>query len=370
LPSSTTPGTHTIYFRSTDKAGNTETTKSITVVVGKTTLTYNGDTNGVYSDAVSLKATLIEVASGLPIQGKTITFTIGTQSTTGTTDSSGIAATSLVLNQPANGPGVTASFAGDSSFQGSSDGKSFTINKETVAITYTGDTFVFTAGPTITTAPIRLSAHLDQLDSALGDLTKAKVTFEVIPAGGSTIVVANIPVSAAGDALTTASVPVGDYSVKVTISVGNTYWTQDPYGDGILDVVLGSNEQRVTGGGWIPDSRSANGKDNFGFTVNYNNQVKSNSWAKGGLSFTSTNTAYFTAKATLSKIDRATGQVISSDGSYTFAVNIKDGDLMNPRTADTFAVTIFDSNGNIWIQLGTAPSPITLGGGNIVVHAK
>jgi hypothetical protein len=295
-----------------------------------------------------------------------------------------------VLNQPANGPGVTASFAGDSSFQGSSDGKSFTINKETVAITYTGDTFVFTAGPTITTAPIRLSAHLDQLDSALGDLTKAKVTFEVIPAGGSTIVVANIPVSAAGDALTTASVPVGDYSVKVTISVGNTYWTQDPYGDGILDVVLGSNEQRVTGGGWIPDSRSANGKDNFGFTVNYNKngapkgnflfmfrgtdgynyQVKSNSWAKGGLSFTSTNTAYFTAKATLSKIDRATGQVISSDGSYTFAVNIKDGDLMNPRTADTFAVTIFDSNGNIWIQLGTAPSPITLGGGNIVVHAK
>ena len=102
----------------------------------------------------------------------------------------------------------------------------------------------------------------------------------------------------------------------------------------------------------------------------YNYQLKSNSWAKGGLSFTSDNTAYFTAKATLSKIDRITGQVISSDGSYTFVVNIKDGDLVNPKTTDTIAITIFDSGNNIWKQVGTAGGPITLGGGNIVVHSK
>jgi hypothetical protein len=268
-----------------------------------------------------------------------------------------------------------------------------TVTRENVAIAYTGYNFVFTAGPTISTAPISLSAKLTQeADGYLGDLGKAKVTFELTPAGGgSTITVPNIPVSATGDALTTKQVPVGDYSVKVTISSGNLYWTQNPYGEGILDVVLGSTDQRVTGGGWIADAASFNGKDNFGFTVNYmktgapkgnllymfrgtdgyNYQLKSNSWAKGGLSFSQDGkTAYFTAKATLSKIDRATGQVVSSDGSYTFVVNIKDGDLTNPKTADTFAITIFDSSNNVWKQLGTASSQITIGGGNIVVHSK
>jgi hypothetical protein len=267
-----------------------------------------------------------------------------------------------------------------------------TVSKENVGIEYTGDSFVFTAGPAITSAPIRLSAKLtEEADGYPGDLTKAKVTFELTPAGGgSTITVANIPVSATGDALTTKTVPVGDYSVKVTISSGNLYWTQNPYGEGLLDVVLGSLDQRVTGGGWIPDAKSANGKDNFGFTVNYNKngapkgnflymfrgtdgynyQLKSNSWAKGGLSFTSDNTAYFTAKATLTKIDRATGAVVSSEGSYSFAVSIKDGDLMKPTTKDTFAITIFDSSNNVWKQVGTAASPITLGGGNVVVHSK
>lgn len=263
-----------------------------------------------------------------------------------------------------------------------------TVAKENVAISYTGDTFVTTAGPTITTAPVKLSANLIQeADSYPGDLTKAKVTFELAPVGGgSVITVANIPVSAAGDALTTANVPVGDYSVKVTISLSNLYWTQSPYGDGSLHVEAGTTDQRVTGGGWIADAKSANGKDNFGFTVNYNKngapkgnflfmfrgtdgynyQLKSNSWAKGGLSFTSDNTAYFTAKATLTEIDRATGAVVSSDGSYTFAVNIKDGGLTKPTTADTFTITIFDSSNNIWKQIGTS----TLGGGNVVVHSK
>ena len=348
-----------------------------------------------YSDPITLTATVSPITSGdQKLAGSVEFFISGVSVGSQLIDESGVAKLSGIPNSRAAGSyDARAVFTSENSnFAGSEGTGTLSVTKESTGIEYTGDTAVFTAGPTINNAPIRLSAKLTQeADYYPGDLTLAKVTFELTPAGGgSTITVANIPVSAAGDALTTASVPVGDYSVKVTISVGNMYWTQDPYGDGILDVVLGSNEQRVTGGGWIPDSKSANGKDNFGFTVNYNKngapkgnflfmfrgtdgynyQVKSKSWAKGGLSFTSTNTAYFTAKATLSKIDRATGQVISSDGSYTFAVNILDGDLMNPRTTDTFAVTIFDSTGNIWMQLGTGPGQITLGGGNIVVHSK
>jgi hypothetical protein len=105
-------------------------------------------------------------------------------------------------------------------------------------------------------------------------------------------------------------------------------------------------------------------------TDGYNYKLKSNSWAKGGLSFNGINGAYFTAKATLEKIDRTTGIVVSSDGSYTFGVNIKDGDLTAPKTTDTFAITIFDSAGNVWKQLGTAATQVTLGGGNVFVKSK
>jgi len=388
-------GSHTLYYYAVDNAGNIEGTQSENIVVGATSLKLlkvpvpSGTTPGQYSDPATVSAKLTDLATGLPISGKSILFTIGTQTATANTDGSGVASTTITLTQPSGSYTVSSSFTGDDNYQSSSDSKSFTINKEDAAITYNGDTFVFTAGSTITTAPIRLSAHLDQLDSELGDLTKAKVTFELTPAGGGpTITVANIPVSAAGDALTTINVAVGDYAIKVIISSGNQYWIQNPYGEGILNVVLGSNEQRVTGGGWIPDALSANGRDNFGFTVNYNKngapkgnflfmfrgtdgynyQLKSNSWAKGGLSFTETNTAFFTAKATLSKIDRVTGTVVSSDGSYTFIVNIKDLDMnVKPvKTPDTFAITIFDSSNNIWKQIGTT----TLGGGNIVVHSK
>jgi len=350
-----------------------------------------------YSDPITLTATVSPITSGDQKLTGSVEFfisdvSVGSQSI----DESGVAKLSGILNSRAAGSyDVRAVFASkNSNFAGSEGTGTLSVTKESTKIEYTGDTSVFTAGPTINKAPIRLSAKLTQEDDHYpGDLTLAKVTFELTSGagGGSTIAVANIPVSATGDALTTTEqVPVGDYYVKVTISSGNSYWTQSEIGAGILDIVVGSNEQRVTGGGWIPDSKSANGKDNFGFTVNYNKngapkgnflfmlrgadgynyQVKSNSWAKGGLSFTSANTAYFTAKCTIQKIDRTTGIAESLGGDYTFVVNIKDGDLMNPKTLDTFTVTIFDSSNNIWKQVGTASSQITLGGGNIVVHSK
>jgi len=392
-------GAHTLYSHAVDKAGNVEAEQHVDIVVGATTLKLlkvsvpSGTTPNQYSDPATVSAILTDVASGSQISGKTITFTIGTQTATATTGTDGVATTTITLTQPAGAYTVSAAFAGDSNYQSSSDSKPFTINKENVAITYTGDFFFTTAGPTITSAPVQLSAKLTQEDdSYLGDLTKAQVTFVLTPNTGSPITVANIPVSAAGDVLTTTYVPIGEYAVKIIISSGNLYWTQNPEGTGSLHVEAGSNDQRVTGGGWIADSSSANGKDNFGFTVNYNKngapkgnflfmfrgtdgydyQLKSNSWAKGGLSFTSPNTAYFTGKATLSKINQTTGEVVWSDGSYTFAVNIQDLDFnVKPiKMPDTFAITIFDSSNKIWKQVGKPTSPITLGGGNIVVHSK
>ena len=358
-------------------------------------LTYTGDTSGQYSDPVTVSATLTDGVNGIP--GKGITFTIGTQSKTAITDSNGIASTIIILNQPAGTYTVTAKYVGPSIFPTLSDGKGFTIIKENVAITYTGDTLIFTAGQTISTASVNLAAHLVQeADGYPGDLTLAKVTFALFKSsntGGTPDLTFYADVSASGDASTTESISTDVWTVIVTIKSGNLYWTQNPEGLGILVVSLPGLS--ATGGGWIPDSTSANGKVNFGFMVMYNKNaapkgnfvcvfrgtdgydyiVKSNSWQGGGLSFTGTNKAYFTGKCNVQKIDRATGlpDPTWSSGGFKFAVDITDGDSGSPqntRTTDTIAITVFYSTNAIFRQIGTSTVQIPLGGGNIVVHSK
>jgi hypothetical protein len=369
---------------------------SITGNYGATVLTYTGDVSGEYSDPVTVSATLKYDSTGVP--GVTITFTIGTQSATATTNSAGLASTSIILTQPAGNYKVNATCAGAS---GTTlfDEKDFTIDKEIVTIIYTGDTFVWTAGPTITTAPVRLSANLTQEDAYLGDLTKARVRFELFKSTnmGTTpdIIVGNIPVSASGDgsigvALTTRTLAIDVWTIIVKIEPTNAYWTQDDVGEGLLTIDAGTAEQKVTGGGWIPDAESMNGKDNFGFVVTYLKNgapkgnfvfmfkssdgytyvVKSNSWSKGGLSFSSINKAFFTGKCNIFRIDRATGEVTTYMSCCKFAVDITDGDLVTPRVTDTIAITIFGSGGSIWKQMGTFSGQIPLGGGNLVVHSK
>jgi len=390
-PTSGQIGSHTFTVRVTDNGSpNLYDEEEIKVTVGKraTTLVYSGDASEQYSDAATVTATLTDSLSGNGLGSKTITFTIGSQSNTAPTDGSGVATTSITLTQPAGSYTVESVFAEDDLYLASSDSDPFTINKETVTITYTGDTMVWTAGPTISSAPVRLSASLTQeSDGYPGDLTLAKVRFVLVPVGGgASITVPNVVVNSLGEALTTVNVPVGNWFITVTIETANQYWTQSEAGMGTLTVDSGAGSRMVTGGGWIPDAQSANGKGNFGFTVNYqkkanpkgnfmylfrgtdgyNYLIKSNSWQDGGLSFTSTNTAFFTGRCTIQKINRATGLVEASWGNYRFTVEIKDDGQRTPK-ADTFALKVWDpTSGTIWKQIG----PSILGGGNIVVHSK
>lgn len=276
-----------------------------------------------------------------------------------------------------------------------------TVNKETAETTYTGDMGVITAGPTITTATVRLAAHLTQdPDGAPGDITLARVTFEIFKATNMTntpdMTVTNVPVDSNGDALVLLpGVAADTYVVKVKIDATNGYWTADPVGLGTINVAVGTNDQRAAGGGWIPDGGSANGKGNFGFTVRndkgspkgnsiyifrgtdgFNYIVKGTSWQGGFLNFstepsTSTlNRASFAGKCTVQKIDRATGAVVASFGNYSFTVDVRDGDLLTPPQGDAYAITILDNNGVIWRRVGTNTSLIPLGGGNVNVKAR
>ena len=276
-----------------------------------------------------------------------------------------------------------------------------TVNKENAETVYTGDMSVVTAGPTVTTGTVRLGAHLIQdADGAPGDITLAKVTFELFKSSNMSntpdMTAANVPVDSNGDALTFLSgVAADSYVVKVKIPTTNGYWTANPVGLGTINVAIGSNDQQTSGGGWVPDSGSANGKGNFGFTVRndkgtpkgnsiyvfrgtdgFNYVVKNNAWQGGFLNFstepgTSTlNRTSFKGKCVVQKIDPSTGLVVQSFGNFTFTVDGRDGDLLTPRQFDAYAITILDNNGLIWRRVGMNNALLPLGGGNVMVKAR
>src|SRR6185369_13417750 len=253
---------------------------------------------------------------------------------------------------------------------------------------------------TITTATVRLAAHLTQdADGAPGDISLAKVRFEIFKSSNMTpvpdFVVGNVPVDANGDAVAFLPGLAADtYVVQVKIEPTNGYWTGDT-GLATLNVAVGTNETQTNGGGWVPDSGSANGRANFGFSVKgsngspkgnsififrgtdgFNYIVKSTSCAGGFLNFSTEpstsvlNRTSFKGKCVVQKVDRTTGAVVASFGNFSFTVDARDGDLLTPRSYDAYAITILDSNGVIWRRVGTNTALLPLGGGNVLVKAK
>ena len=183
--------------------------------------------------------------------------------------------------------------------------------------------------------------------------------------------------------------------MQVKIEAANGYWTADPIGLGTINVAIGTNETQTNGGGWVPDTGSATGKANFGFSVKgdkgspkgnsififrgtdgFNYIVKSTSWTGGFLNFSTEpgtsilNRSSFQGKCVVQKINRTTGAIVASFGNFTFTVDARDGDLLTPRQGDAYAITILDASGVIWRRVGTNTAPLPLGGGNVMVKAK
>jgi hypothetical protein len=276
----------------------------------------------------------------------------------------------------------------------------FVVGKEKTATAYTGDTSVVTAGPTVTTATFRLGASLAQeLDGAAGDIALARVTFELFKSNNLSstpdFVVSNVAVDAAGNTVPTtiSNMAADTYVVKVLVDSTNGYWTANPVGFGTVNVTVGTNDQRTNGGGWVADAGSANGRSNFGFTVRnekgtpkgsfiyifrgadgFTYVVKNNSWQGGFLNFASEAgtlaRSTFKGRANVQKVDPATGLTVQSWGNYIFTVDVRDGDLFNPRQTDGVAILIQDGSGQVWRQVGTSAALLPLGGGNVQVKGK
>lgn len=113
-----------------------------TLTSAPTMLTYTGATSDDYHDAATLSARLILGGTSTPVTGQTITFSVGTQSCTGVTDSTGTAACDVTLNQIPGAYIVKGSFAGAGTFQASSASLPFSITREETTLNYTGDTVI------------------------------------------------------------------------------------------------------------------------------------------------------------------------------------------------------------------------------------
>ncbi len=118
-------------------------TAAVVVQRRLTTLTYNGDTSGIFHKPATLAATLTDTATGSPLAGESITFTLGTQSCAGpaTTDAAGHASCGLAsINQAPGTTTATATFGGDAIYAPSTGSSPFIVSRAASHIAYTGPT--------------------------------------------------------------------------------------------------------------------------------------------------------------------------------------------------------------------------------------
>ncbi len=118
------------------------TSRAFTITREETALTYTGETTQDFHDPATLSAVLFDPDGGAPIAGKTLNFTLGSQSCAATTDLAGLGACTIILNQIPGPYTVTATFVGDTFFLPSTTSSPFTITREETTLSYTGDTLI------------------------------------------------------------------------------------------------------------------------------------------------------------------------------------------------------------------------------------
>jgi PKD domain len=124
-----TPGTYTATFTACDPLGACNSDQMQVVVQQReTTTTYTGPNQSNPSKDVTLSATVVD-EFGQAVVGRTVSFVLGTQSISATTNSSGVAAATIKLDQKKGDYTVSATFAGDTKYVASADSRTFTIGQ-------------------------------------------------------------------------------------------------------------------------------------------------------------------------------------------------------------------------------------------------
>jgi hypothetical protein len=373
----TTEGIHSLYYRATDEAGNfVEGLDYFDVVilpaVAGTELSYTGDTMGVYSDPVTLEAILTESLTGLPVAGKSIEFTVGTQTATALTDTEGLASATLVLDQPEGTYTVSASFAGDDEYLSSSDSSDFHLSKESSFVLYSGLTVIQKSDSTLTL----MATIFDDADGYWGELTRINVTFTIYLLSDPTTpvqVIGPVGVSNTGfdgvgiAAIEIPNLPEDEYLIVVSLDPGQNhyYWSLDS--EAAVLTIYKPGRESASGFGWINDGDGHKGQ--FVFSVKYS--------CRGGLDgfvyytvrigdvvyfvrstditgFTVyDNHAFFEASVTIYMYNLTTREKVKLEDGYR--VRVDAWASMKRHGKDIFQIQVFDKYGIVVYETGAGP---------------
>ena len=199
------PGDYTAVLTSCDQFGACASASRVVHVVKRdTTTAYLGDTAGVFDTPATLGASLVD-QFGAPVNGRTITFAVGTDGPfTALTNSSGIAVKSYTPTLAAGSYTGSAMFAGDSLYNPSNSANAFVVAKKATTTTYTGAT---SGGPNKT---VVLSAVLT--DGTNKPLANRTVTFQL----GSQTVAATTNTNGVAAASLKLTQKNGTYTVAAT----------------------------------------------------------------------------------------------------------------------------------------------------------
>ena len=391
----------------------TSTSATLTVNKRPTVITYTGDNNEQYSDVQNLTAALKDQQTNAVLSIKTINFTLGTQSATGITNASGIASSTLRMYQNVGSYNVASSFAGDGTYEASSDTRSFNITKENAVTDYTGPEFISVPCTTCATTTIFLTASVRDTTAVYptndiypGDIRKARVKFVNLNtmadiSGWLTPGLVSSADTTSGIvsyswtvALPSTSYDV--YSVGVVVDNNGTAGNYIGKSETVISVSRSALTEFITGGGnVIPVSSAgsyasdAGNKLHFGFNVKYTKsgtnlqgnmnviyrragrvyQIKATSLTS--LSITSINPcskkAIFSSKANLTDITNPV-LPISIYGGITLQVTMTDNG--EPGITDLIGIMLLNGNSLVYSSnwVSTSTQELLLNRGNIKVQ--
>lgn len=233
------------------KEGGETVTATILWTKHPTTTIYTGPASGTYSDAVLLSGTLLDALTNAALPGQTLTFAVGTDTCSDLTDGFGIAECSAVLTQIPGPYTATATFAGSSQYESSSDSAAFEIQKETTVLTYTGPTLI------ANTLPITLSGVLTEDD---GPFVQGRTVDFVLGSGGSAQTCSGVT-NASGEAscvIALVNQPLGPGTVSASFA-GDAFYL--PSSASATTIVF----QWTTGGNFV----IGDGSDAVGSTATF-----------------------------------------------------------------------------------------------------
>jgi len=406
---SSTLGDYAVTIGVGDGAGGSaQRTFTIHVVRDTTTLTLGGDTSGQYSDRATITATLKVGTTG--VGGASVSIGLGAATQTVTTNASGVASATFTIPGPAGSLATSASFAGTTSRTPATASGTFAVGREDASIVYAGDTIGLASATLHLSATFTDSAATGYAGpgketgsgATIGDITKARIAFEVYAAAscltGSPITTLSAFVTdtgAAGDGVGSATVDwsssaEGSFCVVVSLvgptgTGANGFYAAPPAEPAGLAVFIDTTG-KVTGGGWVPLD---DGRANFGFNAKSDGSkvkgnlvfierttyrgkkamliVKSNAldaMRTSGTAFPIT--ATLNGKGSYKYISSVDGSTLAESGNATFTATVVDTGVKGSSPGDSFAIRVLDKSGVVLVDLART----VLGGGNVVAHVK